>query len=762
MKTRFRNVLSVLLAVCMLISLIPATVMAVEGESSAAETVVNGAYTDGVWAPGGTGTVTYTVDGTELKLSKTAEPVAGMENTFDVTLRVESSTRVETMVKSGAAILVIDCSESMKCCAECGGYIVHEEDCKHYSEMENAVLPSQTRMAAAKRAAREFLKAYAGTDANAKRELAIIGFGTTFQNVLLWSNVAGGPGENYYDLALTMINSLVAVPAGSNLDGGLYTALWNLYDPIAGRFKAKNVIVLTDGAPTLRMTGGDGVNGSPENNAAAAVQAKLMKKIGAKIYTVCFGEEDETTYPGGPTVGDYLKDSIASSAATAYNADNTDGLIDAFRAISEEVIKGMDCLDCTAVDPMADMISVTGTLPDGFTTEDGNTYTWVLDEAETKTEGNVTTYVYTCTYRVTLDVLDPDFEEGKFFPTNQETELEINGEKYPFPVPGVQGVLPRTSVTVSKLWSDGSNADGIRPAEITVKLLADGEDTGLTKVLNEANQWTATFEDLVEYKAGAEIAYTVEEVAVDGYAPAISGDQESGFVITNTHAPTTVVVSGSKTWNDGNNQDGIRPESITINLLKNGTVVETRTVTAEDNWAWTFSDLNKYENGVEIEYTITEGEVEGYTASYDGYDVVNTYVPEEISISVTKTWADSNDKDGIRPNEITVKLIADGKDTGKTLTLSKSGKWSGSFTNLPKNADGKAIVYTVEEVEVKGYTYVVKGNMTDGFEIVNNHITIPQTGDNRMPMLWIALMLISGAAIVVNGIFSRKRKNAGQ
>lgn len=48
MKTRFRNVLSVLLAVCMLISLIPATVMAVEGESSAAETVVNGAYTDGV------------------------------------------------------------------------------------------------------------------------------------------------------------------------------------------------------------------------------------------------------------------------------------------------------------------------------------------------------------------------------------------------------------------------------------------------------------------------------------------------------------------------------------------------------------------------------------------------------------------------------------------------------------------------------------------------------------------------------------------
>ena len=50
---------------------------------------------------------------------------------------------------------------------------------------------------------------------------------------------------------------------------------------------------------------------------------------------------------------------------------------------------------CEVTDPMTDMISVTGTLPDAFTSEDGNTYTWVRDEAETKTEGNVTTYPQT-------------------------------------------------------------------------------------------------------------------------------------------------------------------------------------------------------------------------------------------------------------------------------------------------------------------------------------------------------------------------------
>ena len=39
----------------------------------------------------------------------------------------------------------------------------------------------------------------------------------------------------------------------------------------------------------------------------------------------------------------------------------------------------------------------------------------------------------------------------------------------------------------------------------------------------------------------------------------------------NTHQPETTEITGTKTWNDANNQDGKRPESITVILLANGT-----------------------------------------------------------------------------------------------------------------------------------------------------------------------------------------------
>ena len=94
-----------------------------------------------------------------------------------------------------------------------------------------------------------------------------------------------------------------------------------------------------------------------------------------------------------------------------------------------------------------------------------------------------------------------------------------------------------------------------------------------------------------------------------------------------TYEVTPVEVAGSKTWVDENNLDGSRPASITINLLANGVIIDTKTVTEADDWAWTFSDLPRYENGEEIVYTITEEAVAGYETVVDGFNVTNTHVP---------------------------------------------------------------------------------------------------------------------------------------
>ena len=329
----------------------------------------------------------------------------------------------------------------------------------------------------------------------------------------------------------------------------------------------------------------------------------------------------------------------------------------------------------------------------------------------------------------------------------------------------------KTSVTVTKTWNDAGNQDGLRTGEITVKLLADGKDTGKTLTLSKENRWMGIFTDLDEYKDGQKIVYTVEEVSVKGYDSVITGDASTGFVITNSHTPEEISLSGSKTWDDAENQDGKRPDSITIRLYANGEQVKVVTVTADDGWKWNFTNLPKYENGSEIRYTITEDVVPGYQSEVDGMDVTNHYTPGQINIPVTKNWQDKDDADGIRPDSITVKLYADGKDTGRELILDQENSWTGSFDELDEYAGGVKIVYTIAEIEVKGYDTAISGSAETGFVISNSHTPdipdtpkddTPQTGDTTNLALWVALLAISGTGLTATLIIGKKKRYRGK
>lgn len=85
------------------------------------------------------------------------------------------------------------------------------------------------------------------------------------------------------------------------------------------------------------------------------------------------------------------------------------------------------------------------------------------------------------------------------------------------------------SVPVEKKWV------GPAAAKATVRLLADGKDTGKSIELNESNNWKGSFEGLAKYsKSGSEVAYTVAEDAVEGYSSKVAGDAGRGFTVTNT------------------------------------------------------------------------------------------------------------------------------------------------------------------------------------------------------------------------------------
>ena len=282
-------------------------------------------------------------------------------------------------------------------------------------------------------------------------------------------------------------------------------------------------------------------------------------------------------------------------------------------------------------------------------------------------------------------------------------------------------------LAVQKVWDDANDQDGKRPDAVTVRLLADGQDTGKTLALNAGNGWAGSFSDLAVYNAGVAIAYTVEEVSVAGYQSSITGDAADGFTITNTHTPEKTALSVKKVWDDANDQDGMRPDAVTVRLLADGESTDRAlTLNAANDWAGSFSDLAVYNAGQPIAYTVEEVSVTGYQSSItgdaaDGFTITNTHTPETTAVSVEKVWNDANDQDGMRPAEITVRLLADGQDTGKTLTLNAANDWAGSFSGLDVYSEGVAIVYTVEEDAVAGYQPAITGNAADGFTITNTH-----------------------------------------
>lgn len=138
----------------------------------------------------------------------------------------------------------------------------------------------------------------------------------------------------------------------------------------------------------------------------------------------------------------------------------------------------------------------------------------------------------------------------------------------------------------------------------------------------------------------------------------------------------------------------------------------------------------------------------------------NTYTPGKTSIQVTKAWDDNNDKDSKRPISVTIKLLADGRETGNTLVLTKENRWTGTFTGLDEYKDGKKIVYTIkEELLGNDYKSVITGNGQEGFIVTNVRETgatnkTPKIGDRSNLALYVGLLALSATILLV---LARKR-----
>ena len=293
--------------------------------------------------------------------------------------------------------------------------------------------------------------------------------------------------------------------------------------------------------------------------------------------------------------------------------------------------------------------------------------------------------------------------------------------------------IAKTSVTASVTWDDADDKDGIRPKSVSFQLKADGENVGDAITVNAGSNWTKTWEDLPEKKAGKALTYTVEVSDIpteeDQYTVTTSGDAASGFVFKASHVSTSVEIPVSVTWDDAENQDGARIEAVEAELYANGEATGNKvTLNAENNWTAKFASVDVKKDGTRIKYEVKGTEADGYDVSVAGdildeKGLVLTYkhIPAVVNVSARVSWNDANNQDGIRPTDTLVQLYADGTALGDKAVIESNKEWTKTWSNLPKYKAGKEIAYNVIVYAVSGYTVKVTGNVLEGYKAEYTH-----------------------------------------
>lgn len=546
-----------------------------------------------------------------------------------------------------------------------------------------------SRMTAAKNAAKNFLKTYSGFDASAinddgtlkqsaenlsiKRYVAVIRFSKNIDNDTdssywgdykpAWYDVSTKDG---YGKVLATINNASA-GGGTNLDAGLTTASSLMDANLVKNLTSKNVIALTDGAPTYSKSYGDGGSTNQDICNETAKTAETLR-VKSKVYTVCFAAESDPLYNGGGTVGDFLKNRIATQPAEgsnekyAYNAKSAEDLIKVFKDITDTIVSGLN------------NGTVKDSLPAGITSTDfGNATQFELNDQkqfhkDVKTETvdgkEVTTYTYTKTYTVTIN---PDNENlvktaDGYAPLNGKTTLTVKNSQgtdveIPFPIPA--GKVTPTKIT-DKITVTITGATKTETYDGTEKK-AEGYTVTISDSRYTTNDFTFSGTDVVkatnastnQYMMGLEaddftnnnekftnvefvvndgwLVINKKELTIEANDNAVDYDGnphgEDGYVATGLATGdnvTNVTISGSKT-EPGTYENLLVPSEAVIKNAKGEDV--------KDNYIITYTPgtlvINKLTNEITVTITGTQEtkeyngqtqEVTGFTYTVDGAD----------------------------------------------------------------------------------------------------------------------------------------------
>ena len=307
----------------------------------------------------------------------------------------------------------------------------------------------------------------------------------------------------------------------------------------------------------------------------------------------------------------------------------------------------------------------------------------------------------------------PDSEEGyeaRVFDANGESM----GHSFTLKNGGTHSIKAGETIRVYDL----KQGDKYSVSELTTK----GEASSGNVLASIVNTVTGSADEsvlpagfsLVSRKAGGEEQFGTGN-SITGEIVAIANGQipaDNTLEFTNKYSVISVPVE--KKW------VGPAAEKATVRLLADGKPTgDSIELSKSNGWKGSFDGLAKYsKSGSVIDYAVAEDAVEGYSPEVtgdakDGFTVTNTSTAK-VSVPVEKKWV------GPAAAKATVRLLADGKDTGKKIDLTESNGWKGSFEGLAKySKSGSEVHYTVAEDAVEGYSPEVTGDAERGFTVTN-------------------------------------------
>lgn len=536
----------------------------------------------------------------------------------------------------------------------------------------NTYWNSERRITKAKAAAQDFLESYVKDAGDAKRMVSVVEFGSNVKKVSGWVNANAGNNqvstaasdavektEVKFQIGTNWWGSPVYDDGGTNIEGGLMMARNLLGDNAVSNIKNVYVVMLTDGVPTYHV----------DSNSSSTSYIEGSLGGGSRA------EYDD--YKDVPDIAAQIKES-----ATLYTISY---------ATSRETatVGGMK-------------------IKEWLSSFANQNFDATNNEQLVLSFENIAQIIQNAAKAwITTDpmgdhiVFDTDYNANENgFATNGSTSA-------------VRSFNPQTN-TVS--WDLKNYA--------TVQVTEEGG--------KKLYHYSLTYRIALDTTSGVKegVAYPTNGTTTLSYMVTKDGEIDPTLYTVDYKVPSVMASFGSlsftKTAEDG--KTALPGAEFTLSGTATGSNKPwSQTAVADQNGNVSF---DKIPAGT---YTLSETKTpDGFAAmsdktvvvSYGQTTVDGASAPAVIAntsaktdISVEKVWQGSTEK------AVTVNLLQNGT-VYKTVQLSEDNSWQAVFEDVPVvDAAGKAYIYTVEEINVEGYTSKVTGNADNGFVITNTRDT---------------------------------------